>query len=87
MTDIHNPKAPAPAVATPRIGAGQLSLAAGMICLAMPVLAGLASAGGPESAGAISGAFGVIALALLALGVLKRLFHMIERRLIDIQED
>jgi hypothetical protein len=53
----------------------------------MSVLAGLASAGGAEGAAAFASAFGAIAFALFAIGTLKWLFHMIERRLIDIQED
>jgi hypothetical protein len=76
-----------PAIAPPRIGDGQGSIIIGLICLGIMAFALLAAAGGAEGAGGFAAAVGTIAVTLFATGFLKRMFHMIERRLIDIQED
>jgi hypothetical protein len=74
-------------VAAPRIGDGQGSIIIGLICLGVMAFAMLAAVGGAEGAAGFAGVVGVIAVTLFATGFLKRMFHMIERRLIDIQAD
>jgi hypothetical protein len=74
-----------PIIAPPRIGNGALSILAGLGAFALAVFAGLAAAGGAEGAGLAAAALTPIGSLLLAVGVLKWLFHMIERRLVDIE--
>lgn len=53
---------------------------------ALAVFASLAAAGGGgPGAGAASVVFATMAIGLVAIGFFKRMFHMLERRLIDIE--
>lgn len=85
VTDASGRQLPVLAVAPPRIGDGRVSLIVGTLVLLSGLFALEAAAGGSDTA-----AFGQVALALsfflLAMGLAKRLFHMIERRLIDVEK-
>ena len=58
----------------------------GFLCLAVSVFAMLAAHGGADAAETVADLFGVIAFVLVTTGFLKRMFHMIERRLMDIEQ-
>lgn len=87
MTDSSEAIEKTESPAKPRIGDGQLLIIFGIVLLCLAGFCAMAGAGGGEGAGALGALFGSIAAALFGTAFIKRMFHLIERRLIDLQED
>ena len=87
MNDQDQATGGAPSVSAPRIGNGVLSMVAGagVLLTGTAVAAGAGDSSDPGATAGIVTLFIGIGGGLIAVGFLKWLFHMIERRLIDIE--